>query len=428
MPKEALLPPRPDRRRADVFRRLQRPELRRAFRQREAVGAEAIWEALPTYSAVRKAGIDRKRIDRLLGEGYRVRKKVIKGKGGAVHEYAYGQKGRKYVSFGPWAESQPYLPTKNSTAKGKEASPGSAADLVKNLKKGKAELEAKAINDNSYVPEYVSQVVRNKDKPTWDRLYRFSDGHWQDAVMEAIHMVPPYAKRLEEAVYGERETPKYFDYVIDTLGCWFAKYKEEKRGSLRPRGVVASTCPKCGSTLAFYRDPDHDFETYQFYCERCHTHSQLNCTICGSRMSFCPDSASPSVFCPECGYACSFTQPPELRLPKTKEGAKLEEAIGSKLDRRKRTAIVSRFEHDLFRFENNPARLYFGLRGAGLEPAMADTVMMGFLMETDSRTADSVFQFQSGPYESQYAKRFLRPNPKEVDAWWAWFNSTLPWD
>ena len=333
-------------------------------------------------SSVRVRGVDQRKIDRLLSEGYKLRRKDIKSRNG-LHSYAYTQKGRRFIYLGSWEVVRGRIGTRAHERK--EGAPSTAlAEIAKKLAREKSALEGTVFENERNLLSYVKEVLPHEDPSLWAKLNDFTEGHWKEAIEEAIRDARPFSSEVKDAAYSGGEAPTVHSHIVRVLELWFQKYIAGNLGAKHSPGTISSKCQRCQSKLVAYRSPSGNFTDSTVQCEKCGSSPIWRCRLCENPMRF---EGTQELRCDQCGFLSVLEHPIELRMPHTKSGIELDIALQDEkwLSHSERFAMVRQYERNLNYFQwHAPWALFFFLRNHHFSGRNAHSIMFALLAKEDA--------------------------------------------
>ena len=204
------------------------------------------------------------------------------------------------------------------------------AEIAQSLK----DLEYKASMYPKSRVDYAFEHVPRKNPTLWWNFYRtvLDLVKAREAVAEALELLTPFEERQRTAIVRKEPPPEIYDYVVEALGAWIVRFKEEKRGRLFPRGVLNPICPACTERIPeyptrlrvpeVYPSPLEELGRYQFWCRYCWTQLSYVCEKCDSKL-YPVKRPGADVFdavCSGCGFTLDLSKEIRVHPSKMREG------------------------------------------------------------------------------------------------------------
>jgi hypothetical protein len=183
--------------------------------------------------------------------------------------------------------------------------------IIADFKSKLKSVEYDAMINPRKIPKYVKLVVPMLSPQLWDKLLllKIDDSKIGKAFSQRISFI----ELEKKAIVRNKKSPKFKEYVLDTLEKWLQYQIENKYCSNVDPSVVSTTCDKCGAYLVYGRDDVfsksfREFKTVigktknRLICPSCKDKPTFNCPICDGEMGF-----KPSILeCERCGYRQKF--------------------------------------------------------------------------------------------------------------------------
>lgn len=228
--------------------------------------------------------------------GYKLRKKVIKGK-----PYAYEQKGSDLHYLGLWTSDHDQLlepqSEKLEPQSDKNDESGDYGDSIRKLAKA-AQEDALAL-----IP-YSKETLRHIN-PSLDSKLRILCGINYDSRLEyGVKKFGGYDDEMKRSVVLGTKPKPINDFLEDLFQKIFEDGIRQGWAERSPSLPIESACYDCGGTLIF------DDATNRLLCRDCSAHGECICPVCEIAMEFNPRFDISLVSCKRCSLRTRFEKPP----------------------------------------------------------------------------------------------------------------------
>jgi len=224
-----------------------------------------------------------------IGKGYKLRKKVIKGKA-----YAYEQKGSVLHYLGLWTNDHDQLLEPRSEKNDKSED---YEDSIRKLAKA-AQKDALALIP--YSKETLQYI-----NPDLDSKLRIVCGiNYESRLEYGVKKFGGYDDEMRRSVVLGTKPKPINDFLEDLFQNILEEGIREGWAEQSPRLPWESTCSECGGTL-IYDDPSGLLS-----CRNCSAPCRYLCPVCEIAMEYNPYSDINFVCCNRCRLRIRFDKPP----------------------------------------------------------------------------------------------------------------------